>query len=74
MWTELSNRIKCWYTNRKLRIEKGITESNEFYIAPLYNDLIEQGKKIKNYRVNKLFCFGTPEDLNKTLNYIKETE
>ena len=38
------------------------SEKGEFYIAPLYNNLISQGKKIINIKINELLCFGTPED------------
>ena len=45
----------------------GKREASEFYVGPLYNDLIARGAKVKNFPICKLFCFGTPEDLAITL-------
>ena len=42
-------------------------EAGEFYIAPLFNDLIKEGGFVKNYPIETLYCFGTPEDVEKTL-------
>jgi NDP-sugar pyrophosphorylase family protein len=42
-------------------------EASEFYVGPLYNDLIARGSKVKNFPIRKLHCFGTPEDLVATL-------
>jgi len=36
--------------------------NNEYYIAPLYNILIDQGKKIKARSVDSLYLFGTPKE------------
>jgi NDP-sugar pyrophosphorylase family protein len=49
------------------RMEEKRLESGEFYIAPLYNDLIAEGQMVKNYEARKILCFGTPEDLNASL-------
>jgi UDP-N-acetylglucosamine diphosphorylase / glucose-1-phosphate thymidylyltransferase / UDP-N-acetylgalactosamine diphosphorylase / glucosamine-1-phosphate N-acetyltransferase / galactosamine-1-phosphate N-acetyltransferase len=43
------------------------SESGEFYVAPLYNDLAAEGKSIRNFPIERLFCLGTPEDLERTL-------
>lgn len=37
--------------------------NNEFYLAPLYNKLIEQGGKVKLAHPEYVFGLGTPEDL-----------
>jgi dTDP-glucose pyrophosphorylase len=37
--------------------------NNEFYVAPTYNYLISEGKKITPYYFNLHFPIGTPEDL-----------
>ncbi len=42
-------------------------ESGEFYVAPLYNDVIANGGLVKNYVIERLFCFGTPLDLEESL-------
>lgn len=44
-------------------INKNIRVSNEFYIAPTYNKLIMENKKVVPYLVNEFFGIGTPEDL-----------
>lgn len=38
---------------------------NEFYVAPSYNYLINNGKKIGHYYFNEHYPIGIPEDLNK---------
>jgi dTDP-glucose pyrophosphorylase len=44
-------------------IEKNIKVNNEFYIAPVYNELLEDKKKLIPFYVNKMWGLGTPEDL-----------
>ena len=45
-------------------IDKNIRVNNEFYVAPVYNELIEAGRKIVFCDVgDKMFGLGTPEDL-----------
>jgi len=46
-------------------IDKDIRVNNEFYVAPVYNEMIEAGKKIQFCDVgNSMFGTGTPEDLD----------
>ena len=47
----------------KQMIEKDIRVNNEFYIAPVYNELIEDGKSLIPFYVHKMWGLGTPEDL-----------
>lgn len=49
------------------RIHKELVEADEFYVAPLYNDLIAEGRTVRNFLIDQLYCFGTPEDLRITL-------
>jgi NDP-sugar pyrophosphorylase family protein len=44
-------------------MEKDIRINNEFYVAPAYNEMIHQNKKICIYNVPKMYGLGTPEDL-----------
>ena len=45
-------------------IDKNVRVNNEFYVAPVYNEMIEAGKKIVFRNVGeKMFGLGTPEDL-----------
>ncbi|MEM3369380.1 MAG: sugar phosphate nucleotidyltransferase [Candidatus Micrarchaeia archaeon] len=48
----------------KKMIENNYMTKNEFYIIPIYNILIKEGKKIIIDEVEEFDCFGTPEDLN----------
>lgn len=44
-------------------ISKNIRVNNEFYAAPVYNEAIADGKRVKIFKVNKMWGLGTPEDL-----------
>jgi len=44
-------------------ISKNIRVNNEFYVAPIYNEMIQDKKKIKTYNCNAMHGIGTPEDL-----------
>ena len=51
-------------------IEKNIRVNNEFYVCPVLNEAIADGKKFKVFFVNRMWGLGTPEDLNYFLiNY-----
>lgn len=43
-------------------IKRDLRTKNEFYISPLYNVLIEDGKKIVTQGVDKMHIFGTPDE------------
>ena len=70
----ISNKatVGIYYWNRgseyvkyaKQMIEKNIRVNNEFYVAPVYNEAIAEGKKIKIFDIDKMWGIGTPEDLN----------
>jgi len=54
----------------KQMIDKGIHVNNEFYVCPVFNQAIEDRKKIRTFNVAKMWGLGTPEDLNfYLLNY-----
>ena len=44
-------------------IDRDIRVNNEFYIAPVYNELIEDGKFLIPFYVHKMWGLGTPQDL-----------
>ena len=50
--------------NAHILIDKDIKSKNEFYIAPMYNLLIESGMDIAMKDVNEMHLFGTPEELD----------
>jgi HAD superfamily hydrolase (TIGR01509 family) len=59
-WKKGSDYVK--YAERM--IDKNIRVNNEFYVCPVYNEAIEDGKKIKVFGIDKMWSLGTPEDLN----------
>ena len=44
-------------------IEKDIRVNNEFYVCPVFNQAIEDYKKIRIFESSKMWGLGTPEDL-----------
>lgn len=50
-------------------IEKDIRVNNEFYVCPVFNEAINDNKKIRVKKVNKMWGIGTPEDLEEYLRY-----
>lgn len=56
-------------------IDKDIRTNNEFYVCPVFNEAIQDGKKIriKDIQKNGMWGIGTPEDLSYFLeNYTGE--
>jgi HAD superfamily hydrolase (TIGR01509 family) len=45
-------------------INKNIRVNNEFYTCPVFNEAIQDGKKIKIFDIKQMYGIGTPEDLN----------
>ena len=52
-------------------IEKDIRVNNEFYVCPVFNEAIQDNKKIRPFEVNGMWGLGTPEDLQYYLNNYK---
>jgi NDP-sugar pyrophosphorylase family protein len=46
-------------------IAKNIRVNNEFYVSLVYNQYIEDGRRILNYPIAEMFSFNTPEELAK---------
>jgi dTDP-glucose pyrophosphorylase len=44
-------------------IKQNIKTNGEFYLVPVYNLFIQDGKKIKTFNCDKMYGLGTPEDL-----------
>lgn len=61
-WKKGSDYIK--YAQQM--IQENIRVNNEFYVCPVFNQAIKDGKKIKVFKIenNKMWGIGTPEDLN----------
>tara|TARA_B110000027_G_scaffold113221_1_gene122206 strand:+ start:1990 stop:2712 length:723 start_codon:yes stop_codon:yes gene_type:complete len=67
-WKNGSNFVK--YAEQM--IKKNIRTNNEFYICPVYNEAIKDGKKIKISPVDEMWGMGTPEELNNFLTHYKK--
>jgi len=52
-------------------IEKDIRVNNEFYVCPVFNQAIEDGKEIRTFDIPKMWGLGTPEDLKEYLENYK---
>jgi len=62
---------KDYVTYAEQMIEKNIRVNNEFYVCPVFNQAIEDGKKIKTFDVPAMWGLGTPEDLKYYLENYK---
>jgi HAD superfamily hydrolase (TIGR01509 family) len=60
---------KDYVTYAEQMIEKNIRVNNEFYVCPVFNQAIEDGKKIKTFDVPTMWGLGTPEDLERFLEH-----
>lgn len=73
----ISNVATCgiyWYRKGKdfvqaaeSMITKNIRVNNEFYIAPVYNEMIGSGQTVIPFFVQEMHGIGTPEDLQTFL-------
>jgi HAD superfamily hydrolase (TIGR01509 family) len=52
-------------------INKNIRVNNEFYVCPVFNEAIADGKKISSFEIEKMWGLGTPEDLKYFLENYK---
>jgi dTDP-glucose pyrophosphorylase len=68
-WRKGSDYIK--YAEQM--ISKNIRVNNEFYVCPVFNEAIQDGKKVKVFKIgnDKMWGIGTPEDLNYFLENYK---
>jgi beta-phosphoglucomutase-like phosphatase (HAD superfamily)/dTDP-glucose pyrophosphorylase len=67
-WSHGSDYVK--YAEQM--ISKNIRTNNEFYVAPVFNEAIEDNKKIRAKNIDKMWGIGTPEDLNYFLDNYKK--
>ena len=58
------------YAERMVAKGEGKIGEN-FYVCPVYNELINAGKKIKIFDTKKVWKFGSPEELN---DFLKNNE
>ena len=70
------NKLHITYLNPKIEYSNYlcgvnstyIRTNNEFYVCPVYNQLIERGGKVRIKNINKMWGLGTPEDLNNFMS------
>jgi len=67
---------KKFVNNAFKMIEKDIRVNNEFYVCPVYNEMIINNEIIKIFNIDEIQMhgLGTPEDLNKYLDLINTTK
>ena len=58
-WSKGSDYVK--YANQM--IENNNRVNNEFYVCPVFNEAVKDGKKIKVFNAKRMWGLGTPEDL-----------
>ncbi len=66
-WSKGSDYVK--YAEQM--IEKDIRVNNEYYVCPVFNEAIQDGKKVRIKEIDKegMWGIGTPEDLNYFLEH-----
>ena len=50
-------------------VDLDIKTREEFYVCPVYNELLKDKKKIRAFPVQKVWSLGTPEDVHSFLNH-----
>ena len=63
-WKKGSNYVKY----AKQMIKKNIRVNNEFYVCPVFNEAINDKKKVITEKIEKMWGLGTPEDLKSFLD------
>jgi dTDP-glucose pyrophosphorylase len=63
-WSKGSDFVK--YAEQM--IEENSRTNGEFYVAPVYNWAVRDGKRVGVFMVDKCYSLGTPEDLEEYLN------
>lgn len=53
--------------SKNIRYGQGFNGTGEFYVAPVYNEAIADGKIIKTFDIKKMHGLGTPSDLEHFL-------
>ena len=52
-------------------IDKDVRVNNEFYVCPVFNEAVGDGKQIRTFNISKMWGLGTPEDLKYYLENYK---
>jgi HAD superfamily hydrolase (TIGR01509 family) len=64
-WAKGSDCVR--YTEQM--IAKNLRVNGEFYNCPVFNEAIQDGKKIKTVPAKAFWCLGTPEDLEHYMRH-----
>ena len=69
------SRGSVYVASAERMIERNIRTNNEFYVCPVFNELIEDGGKVrvKTIEESGMWGLGTPEDLNNFIANYKGT-
>jgi HAD superfamily hydrolase (TIGR01509 family) len=59
-WKHGSDYVRC----AEQMIAKDIRVNNEFYVCPVFNEAIQEGKKVRIKEIQRMWGIGTPEDLD----------
>ena len=63
----------CFVECANTMIEKNIRTNNEFYLCPVFNELIlNKGGKVHLYPVSEMRSMGNPEELDRFLKLLEE--
>jgi dTDP-glucose pyrophosphorylase len=66
-WKRGADYVK--YAEQMIEMDKRV--NNEFYVCPVFNEAIQNNKKITTYEIEKMWGLGTPEDLSFYLDNFK---
>lgn len=63
-WNKGSDYVK--YAEQMIAADRRV--NNEFYVCPVFNEAVKDGKKVKVFPIEKMWGLGTPEDLDIFVN------
>ena len=66
-------RGKDFIKGANAMIKKKITTHDQYFICPIYNELIAEGMKIRKYDIEKVWSFAVPEELDYFLKNFKQS-
>ena len=68
-WAKGRDFVRC----AESMIRKNIRVNGEFYTCPVYNEIIEEGGKVRIFDCERMWGLGTPEDLQYFLSHHKSS-
>lgn len=67
-------KAKYFIDNAKKMIEKNLRVNNEFYVSPVFNEIIADGLTVNTYEIDNWQPIGTPEELLEFQFKVKNKE